>query len=73
MVPVIVLAQLSVVVGAVAVAEHSPVTSAKVGVVGASLSFTVTSNVQLENPTAFVAVAVTETVPTLKTDPEAIE
>ena len=34
--------QLSVVVGAVAVAEHSPVTSAKTGVNGSSLSVTVT-------------------------------
>ena len=42
--PVTVPAQLSVVVGAVAVAEHSPVTSAKVGVTGGVTSFTVTVN-----------------------------
>ncbi len=38
MVPVIVPAQLSVVVGAVAVAVHCPVTSANVGVTGSVVS-----------------------------------
>ena len=42
MVPVIVPAQLSVVVGAVAVAEHSPVTLASVGVTGAVTSVIIT-------------------------------
>ena len=41
-VPVRVPEQLSDVVGAVAVAEHSPVTSAKVGVVGSVTSSTIT-------------------------------
>ena len=41
-VPVIVLEQLSVVVGTVAVALHSPVTSARTGITGGKLSSTLT-------------------------------
>ncbi|MCF7569122.1 hypothetical protein L3X37_12210 [Sabulilitoribacter arenilitoris] len=48
-VPVIVPEQLSVVVGAVAVAEHSPVTSASVGVSGS-----VTSHLQADADVADV-------------------
>ena len=72
-VPVIVPAQLSVVVGALAAAEHSPVASASVETTGASLSLTVTVNEQLEVPHALEAVAVTAVVPTGKKLPEAFE
>ena len=47
-VPVIVPEQLSVVVGAVAVAEHSPVTSASTGTTGAVTSFITTFWVAVE-------------------------
>ena len=63
MVPVIVPLQLSVVVGAVAVAEHSPVTSVSVGTTGASVSLTVTSKNVVDVPQLFSAVTVTFVVP----------
>ena len=53
----IVPAQASVVVGAVAVAEHWPVTLAKVGVTGGVTSFTVTVKLQvviLPNPSVIL-------------------
>jgi len=58
-------AQLSVVVGIVTVAEHSPVTVAKVGTAGAVTSFTVTVKVSVSAvPQPLDAVAVTVVVPT---------
>ena len=47
-VPVIVPAQISVVVGAVKVAEHCPVTEVKVGSTGGVLSVTITLKLQVE-------------------------
>ena len=61
-VPVTIPAQLSVVVGAVGVPEHSPMfTSANTGVTGAILSFTITvwlAVVELPLPSANVQVIV---------------
>ena len=69
-VPVIIPTQASVVEAVVAVAEHCPVTLAKVGVTGAVVSFTVTVKEQVafgEHP--LFAVIVTVVTPLLKVDP----
>jgi uncharacterized membrane protein len=67
-VPTTVPTQLSVAVGAVTLAEHSPVMVERTleSATGASLSTIVTVNEQTDTPTALVAVAVTVVVPTGK-------
>jgi len=63
--------QLSDVVGAVTVTEHSPVALAIVGATGGSVSTTVTVNEQLAVPALLEAVQRTEVVPTGNAVPEA--
>ena len=65
-VPLIVPEQLSVVVGTVAVASHLPVTSAKIGVLGAILSSTVTIAVADDT---FPSFSVTVKVTVFEPDP----